>query len=441
MVSTHGYVTAHPPLGAEDTGGQVVYVLELSKRLAALGYEVDVWTRRFADLADVEPVSERVRILRVPCGGRAFIPKEYLYRHAAEWCEGARRLAREHDLTYDFVDSHYWDAGVMAARLARDLGVPHVHTPHSLGLWKRDRMLEDWTDGPEAMERKYNFRERIAHERTIAREAALVVATSHQQLDILASGYGVPGDHVAVVPPGYDDGRFFPVPERRRRAIRARVGWGDEPVVLAIGRLARNKGYDLLVDGFARLARRLPAARLHLAVGGTQRSPVEEAILQALRAQARSLGVERRVDFSGYVSDAELPDVYRAADCFVLSSRYEPFGMTAVEAMACGTPVVVTLHGGLHRALAVGSDALVADPLDAAALGDAVGQVLDTPRLRDRLRKTGPRRAKAVFTWDAVARQVLAGVRDRPATLDASGTFELRPGTVSPRSVVGRSRS
>lgn len=438
MVSTHGYVSATPPLGAQDTGGQVVYVLELSDRLAALGYDVDVWTRRIADMPEVERVTDQVRIVRVPCGGRDFIPKEYLHRHADEWCEGALHAIRRDGLAYELIDSHYWDAGVFAAKLACRLGVRHVHTPHSLGVWKRDRMLQDWSDGHEDFERRYNFAERIAHERALYADVSRVVATSAQQLHLLVESYGVPPARVCTIPPGYDEHRFHVVSDARRREIRARLGWPrGEPTVLAIGRLARNKGYDLLIGSFARVVREQPRARLRLAVGGSERSGAEDAIHRELLALAGALGVASRVTFSGYVPDEELADTYRAADCFVLSSRYEPFGMTAVEAMACGAPAVVTSHGGLHRMLADGAHAMVADPHDASDLAACISMVLGNQRLRERLRRKGGRLVSSVFTWNAVARRFLDAVVAPAASIDASGTFLIDPDDHSVRSSSG----
>ena len=111
MVSTHGYVAAEPPLGAADTGGQVVYVLELAKKLAQLGFEVDIWTRRFEDQPEIDVVNDRVRVLRMPCGGRNFLGKEHLVQHLAEWAENALRFIKKHGLKYQFFNSHYWDAG------------------------------------------------------------------------------------------------------------------------------------------------------------------------------------------------------------------------------------------------------------------------------------------------------------------------------------------
>src|SRR4030095_16646649 len=152
MVSTHGYVAAVPPLGAADTGGQVVYVLELSQKLAQLGYEVDIWTRRFEDQMEIEPVNEQVRVIRVPCGGGRFISKEYLYEKLPEWSENALRFIGRHGLKYQFLDSHYWDAGIAAQHLSEVLGVPHFHTPHSLGIWKKRQMEADYPGGAGAFE-------------------------------------------------------------------------------------------------------------------------------------------------------------------------------------------------------------------------------------------------------------------------------------------------
>ena len=134
LISTHGYVAAHPPLGAADTGGQVVYVLELARKLGQLGYTVDLYTRRFEDQPEFDEVDERVRVVRIPCGGRDFIPKEYLHRHLMEWCENALRFIKKNDLNYSFINSHYWDAGVAGQRLSEAMKIPHLHTPHSLGI-------------------------------------------------------------------------------------------------------------------------------------------------------------------------------------------------------------------------------------------------------------------------------------------------------------------
>lgn len=419
MVSTHGYVAANPPLGAADTGGQVVYVLELSRKLAQLGYQVDIWTRRFADQPELEPVAENVRIIRMPCGGADFIPKEYLYEHLLEWSENALRFINHRKLKYHFINSHYWDAGVAAHHVSDVLGTPHFHTPHSLGIWKKRAMEGDYPGDADKFETQYNFEQRIHHERLLYQNAAMVIATTPQQFDGLVEDYELPLEKCRMVPPGYDDNRFYPVGESSRQAIRQRLGFSGQ-VVLALGRLARNKGYDLLLSAFAVLAQRLPDARLHLAAGGTGSTELEETLGRELNEQAETLGIRDRVEFGKYVPDEDLADYYRAADLFVLSSRYEPFGMTAIEAMASGTPTVVTIHGGLYRALTFGRHALYADPFDKEDLGITMFKAFRHPRLRARLSRMGAHKARSLFTWTGVAQQIVALAEAR-----ASESFSL----------------
>ena len=416
MVSTHGYVAAEPPLGATDTGGQVVYVIELSKKLAQLGFEVDIWTRQFEDQPQIDVVNERVRVMRVPCGSRNFLDKEYLVRHLGEWSENALRFIKKHGLKYQFFNSHYWDAGFATTRLAEALDVPHVHTPHSLGLWKKQLMEKDFPDAAADFEKKYNFAQRINEEILLYRHCDEVIATTPPQVDMIVGDYGAPPEQVHMIPPGYDDNRFFPISGASRQAIRQRLGF-EGKVVLAIGRLARNKGYDLLIDAFSLAAARLPAAVLHLAVGGTALNATEHKILDDLKAQAGALGLDGRVKFSGFVADADLADHYRAADVFVLSSRYEPFGMTAIEALACGTPTVITTHGGLYRAVTFGRHALYADPFDKEDLGISIVKVLKHPRLSTRLARMGAHKARSLFTWTGIAQQLISLIEERATAL------------------------
>ena len=420
MISTHGYVAANPPLGAADTGGQVVYVLELAKKIAQLGYEVDIWTRRFEDQPEMDPVTDRVRIIRVPCGGKDFIPKEYLHESLAEWCVQALRFIKRHGLVYELIDSHYWDAGMAAQTLAEALHVHHLHTPHSLGLWKQRQMEHDYPEDAEKFEKQYNFVRRINEERRLCQNCSLVIATTPPQLDLITQDYGVPAEKVRMIPPGYDDTRFYPVGAASRDAIRRRLGF-DGNVVLALGRLARNKGYDLLIEAFEVLAKRVPDAMLYLAVGGEQLNPREAAILEKLTARAAASSCADRIRFGGFIPEADLPDYYRAADLFVLCSRYEPFGMTAIEAMASGTPTVVTIHGGLYRAISFGRHALYADPFDPEDLGVTMAKVFRHPRLRERLSRMGAHKARSLFTWTGIAQQLIAAVERTPVaavTLD-----------------------
>jgi mannosylfructose-phosphate synthase len=261
-------------------------------------------------------------------------------------------------------------------------------------------------------EKRYNFSQRMHYERLLFASADLVIATTPEQQEFLTREYELPAANCRMIPPGYDDHRFFPVAESTRRGIRERLGFSGK-VVFSVGRLARNKGYDLLIQAFEVLAKREPEAVLHLAVGGTNLSPREQELLNELQALVGKLGLNERVHFSGFVRDEDLADYYRAADLFVLSSRYEPFGMTAIEAMASGTPTVVTVHGGLWKVLTFGRNALFGDPLDAEDLGIMMLKPFRLPRLRSRLARMGAYRARSLFAWTGIAHQLIALVEDQ----------------------------
>lgn len=412
LISLHGYVAAEPELGRPDTGGQVTYILRLAECLGRMGYRVDILTRRFEAQPATEAVDEHVRIVRIPAGGEGFVSKELMDEVVPEWVERAHRFVSQRRIGYAFVSSHYWDAGLAGVALAARLGLPHVHTPHSLGAWKRDSMDGD----PAELEARYRFAHRVARERAIYAASDLVIATTPQQAELLAGPeYGVPADRLAMIPPGYDDTRFFPVSEASRRLVKQDLGL-DGRIVLALGRMARNKGYDLLLRSLPHVFERVEDARVLLAPGSSEPSEGEQQQIAGLRDLAAELGIGERVLFQDHISDETLADHYRAADVFALSSRYEPFGMTAVEAMACGTPTVVTTEGGLWQMVRWGVDAIYANPFDPAAFGHAMATVLTYPEVASQLSNAGAEAARARFTWTGVTQQLIAALdmRRRP---------------------------
>jgi mannosylfructose-phosphate synthase len=404
MISTHGYVSASPEFGKPDTGGQVVYVLELSKWLTKLGSKVDIYTRQFENQPQIESVlGDAVRIIRLPCGGPDFLPKEWLCESIPEWVDHTLRYIRTNELIYDLINSHYWDAGLAGQLLARQLSVPHFHTPHSIGSWKRENM----PGSEEELERKYNFQRRISSEAKIYAACAQGIATTPSQREILTGPpYHVAPEKVGLIPAGYDDSRFFPVAESSKQIIKRQLGL-EGRIVLAIGRLARNKGYDLLIRAMRPVCERLPDAKLVLAIGSNSLNADEQRQLSELKTLATSLGLSERVDFRGYIPDDELPDMYRAADVFALSSRYEPFGMTAVEAMACGVSTIVTTEGGLWEQVQWGVETLYANPNDPEAFGHSILDVLQYPEVAQQLALHGSIKARSSFTWSSVAQDFL----------------------------------
>jgi mannosylfructose-phosphate synthase len=400
-MSVHGYVGANPELGRPDTGGQVVFVLELAKRFAELGYAVDVVTRGFEEQPEEDRIDERLRIWRIPFGGPSFIRKEDMHDHLEEFERRLLVRIAERERRYDIVSSHYWDAGWSGQNVAEELRIPHVHTPHSLGAWKRRTM-----DGPaDELEATYRFDERIRKEFLVFRRADHVIATSHEQVEQLRDDYEVPEDHMTMIPPGIDERRYTPVSSSELLRIRRRLHFHQHDVY-AVGRAATNKGYDLLIRSLPMLRNLVPEARLQLAIGGD--SARDRRKIRQLQAEAARLGVDQHIRWRGYIEERDMPDHYRAGGVFALPSRYEPFGMTAVEAMACGTPAVITTHGGLQELIDFGDNALYADPRRSIEWAAMMAMPLRHPRLRERLSVRGARFARREFGWRGIARRTLA---------------------------------
>jgi mannosylfructose-phosphate synthase len=418
MISLHGYVGAEPELGKPDTGGQVVFVLELAKRFAHLGYRVDIVTRRFEDQPAEDRINENLRVWRIPFGGRRFIRKEDMHDHYGDFVVNLLAAVQRQKRRYDVVNSHYWDAGVAGQQIAEDLQIPHIHTPHSLGWWK----AQDMQSLPDDDVAGYRFEERIHKEFLLYRTCDFVIATSEQQVQIITEKYELPAEHIAMIPPGIDERRFTATTPTALAEARARLGLSADDVYV-VGRAATNKGYDLIIDAMPHLLRLQAQARLVLAAGAN--SPDDIALVDGWRQQAAALGVSDRIDWRGYVADDELADHYRAPGVFALPSRYEPFGMTAVEAMACGTPTVLTTNGGLHAQIEFGRHALVADPTRPEEFAAMLNMPMQHGWLRDRLAVEGARFARRNFGWTGIARRTLEifdRFRGRYATGEAEAT-------------------
>ena len=403
MLSTHGYVAATPKLGQPDTGGQVVYVLEVAKALHTLGYKVDVVTRGFEGQDETEDMKPGLRVLRIPFGGDDFVIKENFHDIVGKGVENFLAKIEADDLKYDLISSHYWDAGVIGQAVAEKLDIPHVHTPHSIGAWKQEQMNGANTPAEKLV--TYRFEERIAAEQKVYAACDHLIATTHQQEDRFMSYYDLADEKITVIPAGLDEKRFKPAPREEVQAIKDRLGFKANDI-LALGRMARNKGYDLLVRAMPRLLELVDDARLVLAIGHDESEQDQKQIAE-LRRLAASLGVSDYIVWYGYVADEDLPDVYRAATVYALPSRYEPFGMTAVEAMACGTASVITTRGGLRDSVEFGQHALWADPEREGELAYCLALPLLYKTLRHQLEDSGSDWARKNFAWRGIARQML----------------------------------
>lgn len=403
MISLHGYVAAVPELGKPDTGGQVVYVLELAKRFSRLGLRVDLVTRQFEDQPAQDDVNNNLRVWRIPFGGKEFIRKEDMHDHLGDFVTNFLSAIRASGAQYDIVYSHYWDAGWAGQKIAEELAIPHVHTPHSLGWWKKENMGADMAAAE--MENQYRFEERIRKEFLVYQMCDHVIATTEPQAELLMAEYDLLERRLTVIPPGMDETRFSPVRQAEQKELQERYGLQPNDI-LTLGRMAHNKGYDLLLRSLPTLFELVPDARLIAAIGG-EGSEQDKQGIQSLEKVAKELGIGKHIKWVNYVADEDLANYYRAASAFTMPSRYEPFGMVAIEAMACGTPTVITVHGGLFELVDYGHHALYADPNRPLEFGAIMAIPLLYPNLAHQLSVEGARFARRNFGWTGIAKKIL----------------------------------
>ena len=380
-------------LGGEDAGGQNVHVAALATELGRLGHEVVVHTRRDdpALPARVE-LAPGVVVDHVDAGPPRPVPKDELLPHMDAFAE---RLSRAWSVEQpDVAHAHFWMSGRAALAAAGGPGIPVVETFHALGVVKRRHQGRADTSPPA----------RLDLEAEVARRVDRVVATSSAEVFEL-SRLGVGADRVTVVPCGVDLGRFSPEgPAEPRPAGRRRV--------VAVGRLVARKG---VADVIAALAA-VPDTEL-VVVGGPAAAGLDaDPEARRLLGVAGDAGVADRVHLRGRLGRDDLPAVLRSADAVACVPWYEPFGLVAIEAMACGVPVVAAGVGGLCDTVVDGVTGLHVPPRDPGAVAAALRRVLDDPDLARRFGAAGAERARARYGWESVARATSAVYRDLAAT-------------------------
>jgi glycosyltransferase involved in cell wall biosynthesis len=383
-------------IGGTDAGGQNVYVAQLATHLARRGWHVDVFTRRDKALArTVVEWKKGVRVIQVQAGPPRFLPKEEMLPYMEEFTANVLDFFRRQSSEYAVVHANFFMSGMVAQRIKRALHIPFVITFHALGRVRR--AFQGEADRFPVS--------RIEIEEALVRDADRIVAECPQDLDDLTRLYGALPDKVTVIPCGFDPGELAPV----GREARSGLGIGaEEFVVLQLGRLVPRKGIDNVIRGVGCL-RRQHAVRARLViVGGNSDAPCAAATPEIARLTdiAREEGVLDQVLFTGRRGRDALPALYCAADVFVTTPWYEPFGITPVEAMACGVPVVGAAVGGVKYSVVDGKTGFLVPARDPAALADRLAMLARSPELALAMGREGQRRARQLFTWRRVAAQV-----------------------------------
>jgi glycosyltransferase involved in cell wall biosynthesis len=387
MVSEHASPLA--AVGGVDAGGQNVHVLELGTALAAAGHEVTVWTRRDDDRTpDTVVVRPGLTVRLVTAGPPAPVPKDELVPHLPAFarCLRADWATRRPDVAH----AHFWMSGMTAVSAAAALDLPVVQTFHALGSVKRRHQGEDDTSPPG----------RVAAERAVAGRVDRVIATCTDEVFELAR-LGAPRRRATVVPCGVDTAAFTPDGPVFPRS--------DRPRLVVLGRLVRRKGVDEVIAAL----RRLPDVELLVAggsAGACEDSPVldRDPDAQRLRHAAATAGVADRVRLLGAVARPDVPALLRSADAVVCVPWYEPFGIVALEAMACGRPVVASAVGGIQDTVVDHVTGLLVPPRRPDALASALRTLLATPTQALAFGIAGRDRVLARYGWDRIAEATAA---------------------------------
>ena len=397
MLSVHTCPLA--TLGGKETGGMNVYVRELAREMGRRGLAVDVFTR--SQDSEIRRISRRlgdcVRVIHLPAGPQVPYNKNLIYDHLDEFVEGVRAFAEAEGSRYDVLHSHYWLSGLAAHDLRAAWGTPIVHMFHTLGeLKNRVAQSSDELEPPR----------RIASEGEIMRVADRLIAATALERDQMAALYGADPAKVSIVPPGVDLDKFRPLPCEE---ARARIGLPpDHHMVLFVGRIQPIKGVDMLIRAIALVLERRPALRdqisLSIVGGADDTTPDSEMVrLKALRAE---LGIEDLVLFLGSRDQDTLVDYYTAASVVVVPSFYESFGMVALEAMACGTPVIASDVGGLSLNIADGFNGYLVASGDVEELAYKITLLLTQDELRQQLGRQA-RAWSEGFSWQIIAAETL----------------------------------
>jgi D-inositol-3-phosphate glycosyltransferase len=390
-------------LGGKDTGGMNVYVRDLSHQLGADGIHVDVFTRSQDEHVPhiLHELGFGNRVVHIPAGPEIPLPKPELNRYLDQFVNGIIEFAVQKGCRYDILHSHYWMSGIAALELKKHWRVPVVHMFHTLGKMKQRVARPE-----EEVEGDY----RIAGENRVWKEVDCVIAATPAELAQLQWLYQADVSKIRVIPPGVDLSRFYPIPKDEAKEY---IGIPPcERMLLFVGRIEPLKGLDVLFKAIALMRQnglweRTPFC---LAViggnedGEPENRGSEQERLSALRSE---YGLDDLVAFLGKKSQDTLPYYYSAAEIVVVPSHYESFGMVALEAMACGTPVVASNVGGLAYLVQNGSTGFTVPVDEPQLLVECIAKLLSDSELRARMGKQAAEFAKG-FGWNIIANKIIA---------------------------------
>jgi D-inositol-3-phosphate glycosyltransferase len=394
IVSEHASPIAQA--GGVDSGGQNIYVAQVARRLAAMGMQVDVFTRLDNPYLPSEmELDENVRIVHVPAGPAKSLPKEALLPYMGDFSNYMDRYFNAGQ-PYDLIHANFFMSAMASLPVARRAGIPLAVTFHALGRVRRQHQAKADLF-PDA---------RFDIEDDIVRHADLIIAECPQDKKDLIELYQADPRRICMVPCGFDDQEMWPMD---RAEVRAGLGWDPSAFyLLQLGRMVPRKGVDNVILALANLRKRGKVNARLCIVGGEAGDPMHEPSPELARLKAIALkeGVQDYVEFAGRRARHQLRKYYCAADVFVTTPWYEPFGITPVEAMACSRPVVGSDTGGIRYTVVDGETGFLVPPQEPILLADKLLLLASDNALATRMGAAGLRRARSLFTWDGVGQQL-----------------------------------
>ncbi|MFO7965798.1 MAG: glycosyltransferase [Desulfobacterales bacterium] len=392
MISIHSCPIGE--LGTRDTGGMSVYIRELAKELGKRGHRVDIYTRYHGEGHEpVMQLTENVRLLHIRAGGCEDMHKLAVYPYVRDFAEELDRIRHIDNLRYDLIHNHYWLSGLVGNYLARWWRIPQVTMFHTLGAVKNTLNIGE--PEPEC---------RICSERALVHAGGMIIAPTAKEKHEIVRYYGADPQTVRVIPCGVNQKLFQRV---KREKARNRLGIGmDEHVLLYVGRVEPLKGIDRLIRTMAWLKKRIDVKLL--IVGGDDTGHPR---MQQMRTLVRKLDLEKCVEFAGRADQEDLPGFYSAADALVVASLYESFGLVALEAMSCGTPVVSTAVGGMRSIVRQGVTGCLIGDDTVTGMAQSILHILDHPELYSH-RARAIRNSILRFSWENIAASMADAYKD-----------------------------
>ena len=396
MICVHSSPLA--TLGGKETGGMNVYVRELSRELAKQGIQVDIFTRSQSENSPkILSWQKDVRIIYLKAGSEKPYHKDRVWFHLPEFFSALQQFCILNKVSYDLIHSHYWLSGWVGLKLAREHGIPLLHTFHTLACMKNS------ATGSLGLR---EFPTRLRVERQLIERTDHLLVSSTREKKKITSSHAVPFDNVTLLPCGVDTELFRP---RSTHQLKHNIPIPDKKFILYVGRIDPIKGLDVLIKAMA-----LVKAKFHknhtlqlLVIGGDLKNAVQSRHSQfnKLKRLTKSLQLDDTVSFLGAQPQDLLPYYYSAAEACVLPSRYESFGMVALEAMACGTPAIITTAAGISSFIQDGTTGFLVPEEDETALAETILREVYLNSSKQHLSMTVRKRAMD-FTWNSIANQV-----------------------------------